>query len=396
MSPHVPAPNSRPGPSSGTDVDRDAPLSRPSMSDLFPSWTEAASDSAPIPPLREQTILVTGAGGSLGTALTEQLLAGPARRLVLVDTSEHGLVQLKQRVDALPCDDRPLVEYMLADLRLSTDRHRILETRPTIVLHAAAYKHVPFLEDRPIPATQNNLLATADWLAACRQCPSVDRFVLVSTDKAAVPTGVMGATKAAAERLVRAVRAEASPGLEASTVRLCNVFGSRGSVVPQFYRRLRRGLPLPVTHPAMERWFVSPEAAARSVLHSLRHEAGTYLPTACQSVSILRLAHRLLQWYHPDADPDGWIQIVGMRKGEQLQERLLAPTEWHGPPVDDVLLRVHREDPLPSLNTLHTRLDRLRELCSNGAGEAVRTALSKGSCPPDVPVSQNGNGTTAS
>jgi len=112
-------------------------------------------------------------------------------------------------------------------------------------------------------------------------------------------------------------------------------------------------------------------------------------------VRILRLAHRLIQWYRPDADPNAWIQIVGMRKGEQLQERLLAPSERHGPPVDDLLLRIHRDAP-PSPNTLHTRLDRLRNLCTNGAKEAVRTVLLNAARPPEASVSRRENGPVAS
>jgi FlaA1/EpsC-like NDP-sugar epimerase len=243
------------------------------------------------------------------------------------------------------------------------------------VLHAAAYKHVPFLEERPVAAVQNNLLATAEWLRACRDHPAVRHFLLVSTDKAVRPTGVMGRTKAAAERLLRALRREAAPGLGATTVRLCNVFGSRGSVVPRFCRRLRAGEPLPLTHPDMERWFVSRAEAARAVLGALRHDPATYVPTTGRRVRIEDLARRLVRWHRPGADPEAWIRYVGPRAGERLREALLAPEERPGVSVEGGLRRARVRPPAGSPDALRGRLERLRRACRAGDAAAVRAHL---------------------
>ena len=356
--------------------------SAPSLADLFPSRADREPPPLPTALLRDQSVLVTGAGGSLGGALARQLAALPLRRLILVDTSEHGLVQLQRRIDAR--DPTPEVTYRLADLRLPADRERVLRTGPTTVLHAAAYKHVPFLEERPIAAAQNNVLATADWRSACRAHGAPDRFVLVSTDKAVRPVSVMGATKAAAERIVRAAGADhGTSALPTTVVRLCNVFGSRGSVVPRFRRRLQNGEPLPVTHPDMERWFISPDAAARCVVQALRHGSGPYVPTACRSVNILRLAHRLVRWHRPAADPADWIRHTGRRAGERLRERRLADHERPGRPVTGDLLGA-RPSASPDREAVRAFVRRMRRHCKDGAPRKVRDALFEleGASPP--------------
>jgi FlaA1/EpsC-like NDP-sugar epimerase len=331
--------------------------------------------------VRGRTVLLTGAGGSLGRALSHRLAALPVEHLFCLDTSEQGLVHLRDDLEEIRSlgenghaeTERPKIDYLLADLRLRTDRRRALRPDPDVVLHAAAYKHVPFLEERPVAAAQNNVLATADWLEACRDRASVRQFVLVSTDKAVRPTGVMGRTKAAAERLLRALRAEAAPGLAATTVRLCNVFGSRGSVVPRFCRRLRAGKPLPVTHPDMERWFVGVEEAAGIVLRALGHEPGTYVPATHQRIGIEELARRLVRWVRPDAVPEEWIRHVGPRAGERLQERMLAPEEEPAVPVEGGLRRARSSSSSP--DGLRGGLERLRRACRQEGASAVRAAL---------------------
>ncbi|MFB6248139.1 MAG: polysaccharide biosynthesis protein [Salinibacter sp.] len=362
----------------------------PSLTELFPAVEDGTPDRADrkavVENIRDATVLLTGAGGSLGCALARRLVALPVGRLLCLDSSEQGLVQLRDRLGAGERGPQavrgrngapawPEVEYLLADLRLATDRSRALRPDPDVVVHAAAYKHVPFLEERPVAAVQNNLLATANWLGACRHHASVRRFVLVSTDKAVRPTGVMGRTKAAAERLMRALRAGTAPGLTAVTVRLCNVFGSRGSVVPRFGRRLRAGEPLPVTHPDMERWFVTAAEAARAVLEALGRAPGTYVPTMGRRVRIDALARRLVRWHRPDGDPEAWIRYVGLRAGERLREMLLAPEERPGTPVEGGLRRAAARTPTRSVEALRRALDRLRRDCRAGRAAAVRTHL---------------------
>lgn len=373
----------------------------PSMDALFPARegqspehpdrADAICSSALADAIRGHSVLVTGAGGSLGRVLARRLLGLPIGRLLLLDTSEQGLVQLQERLERRDECTRegssenggataePSRTYLLADLRLKTDRQRALREQPTLVIHAAAYKHVPFLENRPVAAVQNNVLATADWLQACRTHSAVTEFVLVSTDKAVRPNSVMGATKAAAERLTRVN----SSGPASRIARLCNVFGSRGSVVPRFCRRLQAGEPLPVTHPDMERWFVSPDQAARAVLATLSHPPGTYVPRVRRRLRIKDLAHRLVRWVRSEASPEDWIRYVGLRAGERLQESLLAPEERPGLMVDGSLSQAQPKPQRSSNVWLEHCLAQIRESCRAGAPAAVSTYLHEMVAPSD-------------
>mgnify|MGYP006281344491 CR=1 FL=1 len=344
-------------------------IDTPDLRALFSdrSWPEAslASSSA----LQGKTVLVSGAGGSLGRTLMQALAREPVRCIVALDASEHVLVQLQDQVgDAAP------IQYVLGDLRRPADRHRALRTEPDVVIHAAAYKHVPFLEERPIAAVENNLLATVDWERACREA-GVDQFLFVSTDKAVASTSVMGRTKYWGERWLRWCRARASAETDAlvdhTTVRLCNLFGSRGSVVPRFVQHLRAGKPLPLTHPDMHRWLMTPSDASETLLCALGAPPGTYVPTACFYVSIVTLAHRLVRWGRPGADPNDWIRWVGQRPGERLHETLWGDDE-EVRRTDEALRRV--DGPAPSA-ALTERIEALRGACASGDSETVRRLL---------------------
>mgnify|MGYP006279308447 CR=1 FL=1 len=342
----------------------DTPALRSLFSDR--SWPEASLASPSV--LEGKTVLVSGAGGSLGRVLVRALRQRPVRRIVALDASEHVLVQLQERLGA----EAP-VDCILGDVRLPADRRRALATEPDVVIHAAAYKHVPFLEDRPIPAVKNNLLATIDWGRACQEA-GVDQFVLVSTDKAVASTSVMGRTKLWGERWLRRGRAQAAEAIPAgTTVRLCNLFGSRGSVVPRFLRHLSAGEPLPLTHPDMHRWFMAPTDASETILSALAAPPGTYVPTSCLYVSIVTLARRMVQWAQPDADPADWIRWVGPRPGERLHETLWGDDETVERVDERALRRV--EAPVSGSLPLPQRIDALRRACAGGRSEAVHRLL---------------------
>jgi len=341
----------------------------PALRTLFAdrSWPEASLSSPSV--LAGKTVLVSGAGGSLGCSLVQALCRTSVQRIVALDASEHVLVQLQSELG-----DEPPVECVLGDLRLRADRQRALTAEPDIVVHAAAYKHVPFLEDRPIPAVENNLLATVAWERACRDA-GVDQFVFVSTDKAVASTSVMGRTKLWGERWLRRRREQTAavagaPAL--TTVRLCNLFGSRGSVVPRFLRCLRAGETLPVTHPDMHRWFMASADASETILCGLAAGAGTYVPTSCLYVSIVTLARRLVEWGRSEADPDEWIRWVGRRPGERLHETLSGPDEEVRPVEGHPLRRV---ETVPATEEVEPRIDALRAACADGDAEAVRDLL---------------------
>ncbi len=364
----------------------DTPALRSLFSDR--SWPESTLPSSAA--LRGQTVLVTGAGGSLGRVLIHVLCQRPVRRVLALDASEHVLVRLRS---ALSDEARP-VEYVLGDLRHPADRQRALAPEPDVVIHAAAYKHVPFLEDRPIAAVQNNLLATVDWERACREA-GVDRFLFVSTDKAVAPTSVMGRTKLWGEQWLRWRREQTATTdgpLDYTTVRLCNLFGSRGSVVPRFLRHLRADEPLPLTHPDMHRWFMARADAAAATLSALTAPPGTYVPTACLYVSVVTLARRLVRWRRPAANLDEWIRWVGRRPGERLHESLWGSSEELHRSERDALCGV--KGPFPSAFLLQ-RIEALRTACAEGDAETVRDLLrtEDETVEPGRPLVQSGTGT---
>lgn len=352
----------------------DPPTLRTLFSDR--SWPEAPPQSSSS--LHDKTVLVTGAGGSLGRMLIRALRQQPVQRILALDASEHVLVQLRSQLSS----EGPPVECVLGNVRHPSDRTRALAADPDTVIHAAAYKHVPFLEDRPIAAVENNLLATVDWERACRKA-GVERFIFISTDKAVAPTNVMGRTKLWGERWLQQRRTQTTSTSSTpayTTVRLCNLFGSRGSVVPRFLRHLRSGDPLPLTHPDMHRWFMTRADAATATLAALAEPPGTYVPTACLYVSIVTLARRLIQWSRPAADPEAWTRWVGRRPGERLHEALWSDDENIHHAVNRALSRV--VGGLPSL-PLSERIEALRTACGENESETVRSLLRTEEAPVD-------------
>lgn len=272
--------------------------------------------------LSGRSILVTGAGGSIGAELSAQLLALNPFRLIFVDVSEHNLFRLETdlRASSYEVD----LEFCLADVRDETVMNRLMEQeRPDVVLHSAAYKHVPLLERHPAEAFRNNTMATVHLLHLCEQ-HDVDRFVFMSTDKAVKPASVLGATKRLAEWYVRAV----SSSMQRAIVRFGNVFGSRGSVVPRFEQKLAAGEPLPVTHPEMERYFMSREEACSLILQTLLFGSHpTYIFKMGEPMRIQWLAEQLIEHWYPTVDPSTMIEYVGRRPGEKLTEQLIRDEE---------------------------------------------------------------------
>lgn len=275
--------------------------------------------------LTDQTVLVTGAGGSIGRELMAQLAPIHPFRLVGVDMSEYNLYRLQH---ALHEADAPLpddtLDLRLADVRDTQAMHRIFrQTAPDVVIHTAAYKHVPMMEHHPAEAFRNNTRATMQLLQLAEE-HQTGQFLFVSTDKAVQPTSVLGATKRMAEWYVRAAQ---SP-VQRKIVRFGNVFGSRGSVVPRFERRLAAGKPIPVTHPDMERYFMSAAEACSLIMHTLLLDSHpVYLFRMGEPVRIQALAEQLVQRWYPHRRPASMIEHVGRRPGEKMSEALAMPGE---------------------------------------------------------------------
>jgi len=355
----------------------------PSLAHLFPD--EVLSPPLLDRPLEDKNVVVTGAGGSIGGALTDLLLSQRPSRLTLLDSSEHALSTLSTAqsipVGAASGDDDS-VHLMLGDVRMKADRTRALTVgAPDVVIHTAAYKGVPLLERQPIAAVQNNLLATVDWARECREY-GVDRFVFLSTDKAVTPVSVMGATKRLAEQALLHDSITAAPGskdvdMDRRVLRLCNVWGSQGSVVPIFWRRLQNGQLLEVTDPGMKRYFVSPATAALLVSAMADIDVDTdallCIPDVDVPIKVGTLATRLCRAVG-QTSPSDHITVVGPRPGERKEESLLGPREQKDECLRPSLRRVQTAATVAP-EAVSATLLRLSDLCAEGDSEAVRNAL---------------------
>ena len=288
--------------------------------------------------LAGRTVLVTGAGGSIGSELCRQVAHFRPARIVLYELSEFNLYSIEQDLgERFP--GLPLVR-VIGDVKdMAHLRHTFNRWRPRVVFHAAAFKHVPLMEEdhNALAALRNNTLGTHQAALAAAEA-GAERFVLISTDKAVNPTNVMGATKRAAEMVISALAAE-HPGTRFMAVRFGNVLGSSGSVIPKFKEQIAKGGPVTVTHPDIIRYFMTIPEAARLVLQAAAiGESGQVLVLDMgEPVKIVDLARDLIRLSGHSVDE---IPIVfsGLRPGEKLYEELLADGD----------------------NTLPTQIERLR------------------------------------
>ena len=295
---------------------------------------------APVPPdaallasqLAGQVVLVSGAGGSIGAELTRQILLCRPRLLLLLDHNEFGLYNIHQELLALCAKGQLTTELLplLGSVANLPRLHAIFSGyRPTTVYHAAAYKHVPMVEDNPGEGILNNVFGTLNMAQAAKQ-HGVRRFVLVSTDKAVRPTNVMGASKRLAEMVLQAYAQQAADTCF-TMVRFGNVLGSSGSVVPLFRRQIAEGGPITLTHLDVTRYFMTIPEAAQLVLQAGAMAVGgdVFVLDMGQPIKIIDLARRMVQLSgltlcdpdHPDGDIA--IEVTGLRPGEKLYEELL-------------------------------------------------------------------------
>ena len=270
--------------------------------------------------LRGRTVLITGAAGSIGQELALQVSQLEPEQVVLLDTNESGLHDL-----ALDIDRTGTWTKVRTEITSVSDAEQVdavfRRYRPNIVLHAAAYKHVPMMEAQPAQAVITNIVGT-DTVARHAAAYGADRFVLVSTDKAVRPTSVMGASKRLAELAVAAVAEET--GLSVCSVRFGNVLGSRGSVIPTFERQIRAGGPVTVTDPRMKRYFMTiPEAVSLIIqAGAFGDRNATYILDMGEEVPIVELAERVIALHGLRVGKDIEIVYTGIRPGEKLYEEL--------------------------------------------------------------------------
>ncbi|HPZ96861.1 MAG TPA: nucleoside-diphosphate sugar epimerase/dehydratase [Phycisphaerae bacterium] len=282
--------------------------------------------------LRDKVIMVTGAGGSIGSEMCRQIARFKPRKLLLVERMENALFEINRELErAFPDLHRvPLVADIADAGRI---RHILNSARPTAVFHAAAHKHVPMMEWNPGEAIKNNILGTKCLADAALEA-EVAKFVMISTDKAVNPTSVMGCSKRVAEMYVQQLRDHRPGKTEFVTVRFGNVLGSSGSVVPIFKEQIARGGPVTVTHPAMTRYFMTIPEAAQLVLQAgaMGHGGEVFLLDMGEPVKIVQLAMDLITLSGLRPHEDIEIKFSGIRPGEKLFEELsitgedVAPT----------------------------------------------------------------------
>lgn len=288
--------------------------------------------------IKGKRVLVTGAGGSIGSEICRQLQRFDCSHLTMVDHSEFLLFEIDRELAST--DRAASLRPLLANVR---DKQRLIdifqEERPDIVFHAAALKHVALVEKNPVEGVLTNVLGTWNVMQAAIAVQA-DQFVLVSTDKAAAPTNVMGATKRIAESLLEIVPASST---RLSAVRFGNVLGSAGSVVPIFQKQIARGGPVTVTHPDVERYFMTIAEAAQLVLHSTAINAGgpnttprKFLLEMGKPVKIVDLARQMIQLAGQVPGEDIVIEFAGLKPGEKLTEVLSDDNEDVIPCVDGI------------------------------------------------------------
>jgi FlaA1/EpsC-like NDP-sugar epimerase len=314
-------------------------------------------------------VLVTGAGGSIGSPLSHALQAASPAHLTLVDHHEHSLCSLERTLGA-PAPERT---YELVDIRDAERMRRVFEThRPDVVFHLAAAKHVPYGERFPEGAVATNVLALQQLLETSR-ASQVETFVYPSSDKSVQPPSVYGATKRLAEGLIQ--QATREHDLRWTILRYVNIIGTRGSVIETFTQQVLNDAPLSVTDDRMTRYWISMDEAVWSIVNTGACGAAgeIVMPDCGEPVPVVETARRLAGWYRPESVPYP-IKRTGIRPGERLHEVLLSPNEhFANGPAAGLLTVDTRRDPA-TLEQVPDQVRQLQTLVERGDRDAVRQA----------------------
>lgn len=319
-----------------------------------------------------KTVLVTGAGGSIGAEIVKQLCKFKPKRLVLIGRGENSIYALGQDLEHY----YPEVDYSLriTDVRDLSSLDKIFtEEAPDVVFHAAAHKHVPLMEENPDQAVFNNVEGTRNLVNLSLQY-DVNYFVNISTDKAVNPTSVMGATKRVAEQIVQWGAKQAGPGAVYVSVRFGNVLGSRGSVIPKFKSQIRYGGPVTITHPDMIRYFMTIPEAAQLVLQAgaLNMNGSVFVLDMGDPVSIEKMARDLIKLSGLEPDRDILIEYSGVRPGEKLYEELLTAEEGTDVTQHE---KIYVARSIDNLSDLTLKLDQLNKSALNGEIDDIKSAI---------------------
>ena len=318
---------------------------------------------------RDKVILITGGGGSIGSELCRQLAKMEPKQIIILDIYENGAYDIQQELK-IAYGSKLDLQLEICSVTHRKSLERVFSTyHPQIVIHAAAHKHVPLMEKNCIEAVYNNVFGTKTLVELCEE-HAVERFMMVSTDKAVNPTNVMGATKRMCEMIVGSAGVWGTACYSAT--RFGNVLGSAGSVIPLFKRQIASGGPITLTDRRIIRYFMTIPEASQLVLESgaMAKNGELFVLDMGQPVKILDLAQSMIR-----LSGVGGIEIVetGLRPGEKLYEELLVKTEDLDK-TDNSLIFVEKDTPLPK-EELEQRLAILEKACATGDDEAVRRAL---------------------
>ena len=322
--------------------------------------------------LRGKRVLITGAGGSIGSELARQLLSGGAERLYLFGHGENSIYQIDKELRLLQEEgvgDKATIVPIVGELKDREYMHYIIgKLRCDAVFHTAAYKHVPLMEANPVAVIENNVFGTKNLLDACIE-NGVKRFVLISTDKAVNPVSIYGVSKMLNEKMVldaaaRVKEKYGSPDYAYMFVRFGNVLGSRGSIFPLFVEQVKKGGPVTVTSPDMMRFFMTIPEACSLVLQTggVGINGQSYLLDMGEPVNILETARQLIRYMGYEPEKDIPIEIIGVRPGERLEEPLISETEYTEPTDYPKILRLQNREEYDR-DTLDKLLTALYPVC---------------------------------
>lgn len=325
--------------------------------------------------IQGKKVLVTGAAGSIGSEIVRQVLHYKPKQVILLDQAESPMYELSLELKNVFKDFEDTAECVIADVRDRLRMERVFQAfSPDIIFHAAAYKHVPLMEDNPYEAVSVNVLGTKNVADLAVEF-GVSKFVMVSTDKAVNPTNVMGATKRTAELYTQSLGSKDSVGTQFITTRFGNVLGSNGSVIPVFRRQLEKGGPITLTHKDITRYFMTIPEACNLVLEagSMGHGGEIFVFDMGDSVKIYDLAKKMIKLSGFELGRDVEIVEVGLRPGEKLYEELLtgkeSTIETHHPKI-----MIAQTDKMDG-HAIHLSIERVRQALHSNDNIALVSSL---------------------
>ena len=325
--------------------------------------------------LKGKRVLITGAGGSIGSELVRQCLVFNPAELICIDNSEENLFNISSEMEQIKT--RAVIKSILGDILAKKHMEKIInEMRPQIIFHAAAYKHVPIQELHPWAAVKTNVGGTMNLINLADKY-RVEKFVLVSTDKAVNPVNVMGATKRLAEKLIQSINIDSKT--EFSAVRFGNVIGSSGSAIPTFQKQINSGGPVTITHPEMTRYFMSIQEAAQLILQAGAYgkKGKIFLLEMGKPIKILQLARDLIRLSGLEPDTDISIVFTGLRPGEKLYEELQSLDEKVIPSEHKKIMILDDSNHEMSWDALKNTIEDLLNIAENLDSDEIQSKLSQ-------------------